>query len=104
MTPVFVVDPPRIAEGQILHDRTQRGVLHLNSQMKVVGHATEGMDPMAIALYALLKQPIQVMTVFLIKENILPSVTSKNHMIHPSRHMQSWFSSHDPLVMKWTRI
>ena len=103
-TPVFLVDPPGIAEGQILHDWAQRFVLHLNGKMEVVGHATETMNPMAIALDSLLEQPIQVMPVFVIEENILAPIPPKNHMINPSRDMKSWFSGHDPLVIEWTRL
>ncbi len=58
---------------------------------------------MARALSSLVEQPIHVIPVLVLEENILPPVTKKNHMIDPSRYMKSWFSGHGPLVIELTQ-
>jgi len=64
-----------------LHDPGQRLFRNLNDKVYLVRHAAKSMDPVAISLQPLLDQLIQVIPVFVIKENILPAVSAQHHMI-----------------------
>ena len=52
------------------------------------------MDPMAVSFQPVLDQQIEVIPIFVVKENILPAVPAQHHMIEPTGYVKSWFSGH----------
>ena len=52
---LLCIDPAGVAEGQVLHNRTQWRVLYLNDEMDILGHTAKTINPLPIALNALLE-------------------------------------------------
>jgi hypothetical protein len=73
---LFGVHPARVAERQILHYPGQRIFRDLDSQVYGVRHAAKTVDPMAISFHPLLDQSIQVIPIFVIRENVLPAISA----------------------------
>jgi len=92
--PLSPVGPARVAEGEVLHDSRQGDVRHLNQQMDVVGHETESMDAMAVALCSFLHEEVEAATVLVVEEDVLPGVASQDHVVKGAWIMDSGFSGH----------
>lgn len=45
------------------------------------------MDPMTVSLHTLLNEQIQVISVFVIEENVLPAVSAQDDMIEPAGYV-----------------
>ena len=66
----------------------------LQSQVHVVGHKTECMDPIAEAGYAFLEQFVEQLSIMRREEDVLLSITAQDHVIQAAGNMQARFSSH----------
>jgi len=91
---VFAIDELGVAKSDILHDAGEGNVAHLNSQMGVRRHETEGMDAIPETFDAFLEQQEKPRAVTRIEEDVLAAIAAKNDMINGAGEMKSWIAWH----------
>lgn len=101
---VFAIDELGVAKPDILHDAGKGNIAHLNGQMGVCRHETEGMDAIPETLYAFLQQQKKPRTVTRIEEDVLAAIATKNDVINGAGIMKSRFAWHARSVEKNLRL
>ena len=92
------IDPPGIPKREILQDSRKRDLPHLNGQVDMVTHKTEGMDAVAKALDPLLDQEAEASPVPVIEEYRLAVVAPQDGMVEGPRIVNSWLPSHTVIL------
>jgi hypothetical protein len=88
----FAINELGVAKPDILHDPGEGTIAHLNGQIDVRRHETEGMDATPEALNAFLEQKEKPRAVTRIEEDILAAIAEKNDLINGARIMKSRFA------------
>ncbi len=70
------VNIARVAEAEIVHDRRERDICHLDNKMNVVSHQAKSMGSVSKPFYTFLDEQIEMGTVNAIKEDVLPCVST----------------------------
>ncbi|MDT8336126.1 MAG: hypothetical protein RQ753_10550 [Desulfurivibrionaceae bacterium] len=89
------INPTRIAEGKVLHDPGKGNLPHLDCEMYMVRHQTIGVNPTAESAEHFLKKKKKTAPVRFFEKNILPGITTLDHMIKSAGIMKSRFASHN---------
>jgi hypothetical protein len=89
---VLAIDELGVAKPDILHDAGEGNIAHLNGQMGVRRHETEGMDAIPETLNAFLKQQEKPRAITRIEEDALAAIATKNDVINGAGIMKSRFA------------
>ncbi len=89
-----IIHPARIPEGQVMHPFGERLLPYLQYKVDVVVHQAKGMDAVAEAFGAFLKQQKQSETIDVSQKDILPGIAAQNDMIDSTREMNTRFAGH----------
>lgn len=65
---------------------------NLQGKMNMVGHEAKGVNPIAKAEGAFLKQEVEMKAVSVGQKNNLPPVAPEDNMIKSTRKLDAWFA------------
>ena len=90
------VDPAGVAERQVLHRPRQRQLAGLHHQMDVIAHQTEAVHPIAEAFAPLGQKLIEIASIRLGEEDVLPAIATKHDVVEPAGDMEPGLPRHPP--------
>lgn len=89
-----VVDPFRVAEGNVLHDAGERHVASLHDEMDMICHQAETMYATAELFHCILENEIQPVPVPIIEEYGISSIAAKDDVIDGAGIVDAGFACH----------
>jgi hypothetical protein len=95
MTPVH---GSSIAEAQVLHDARESNAANLKSEVNVVIHETEGVNPVAESLDPFSQQEIKARPILVVNEDGLAGIATQDHMVYRAWIMDAGFSRHMVII------
>ena len=91
-SPVSLVEPLSIPEGEILHDAGEPAFSYLDRHVDVVVEKAECVNAVSKPLSSLLHQKTESRPVYIIIEHVILGITPLDDMVQRSWIVNSWFS------------